>query len=98
MNSVEIDQIVAQRVPDAIEAIVIYETRIRMTHNPMNQVIRQETTIEKNANNKRKFGNHPKDNRVPRQPPCKKLGVIRAYTIRANERRSYVGNSPYCKK
>ncbi|GKB90872.1 reverse transcriptase domain-containing protein [Tanacetum coccineum] len=37
MSSVEIDQIVAQRVTDAIEAIAIYETKIRMTHYPMNQ-------------------------------------------------------------
>ncbi|GJX01611.1 putative reverse transcriptase domain-containing protein [Tanacetum coccineum] len=63
----------------------------------MNQVIQQETTIEKNAN-KRKFENQPKDNRVPRQPPCKKQGVTRAYTIRANKRRAYAGNLPYCNK
>ncbi|GJS46513.1 reverse transcriptase domain-containing protein [Tanacetum coccineum] len=75
MSSAEIDQIVAQRVTDAIEAIAIYETKIRMTHDPMNQV-----------------------NRVPRQPPCKKPGVTRAYTIRANKRRAYAGNSPYCNK
>ncbi|GKE90208.1 reverse transcriptase domain-containing protein [Tanacetum coccineum] len=37
MSSAEIDQIVAQRVIDAIEAISIYETKIRMTHDPMNQ-------------------------------------------------------------
>ncbi|GKF05097.1 hypothetical protein Tco_0035765 [Tanacetum coccineum] len=41
-----------------------------MTHDPMNQVIRQETMIEKNDNNKRK----------------------------ANERRAYAGNLPYCNK
>ncbi|GKC65662.1 reverse transcriptase domain-containing protein [Tanacetum coccineum] len=35
---------------------------------------------------------------MPRQPPYKKPGVTRAYTIRANERRAYVGNSPYCNK
>ncbi|GJS56841.1 reverse transcriptase domain-containing protein [Tanacetum coccineum] len=64
----------------------------------MNQIIRQEITVEKNATNKRKFENQPKDNRVPRQPPCKKPGVTRAYTIRANERRAYAGNSPYCNK
>ncbi|GJV49555.1 reverse transcriptase domain-containing protein [Tanacetum coccineum] len=40
---------------DAIEAIAIYETKIRMAHVPVNQVIRQETTIGKNANNKRKW-------------------------------------------
>ncbi|GKC74982.1 hypothetical protein Tco_1125756, partial [Tanacetum coccineum] len=61
MSSVEIDQIVAQRVSNTIKAITIYET-IRMTHDLINQVIRQETTIEKNANNKRKFENQPKDN------------------------------------
>ncbi|GJV54866.1 putative reverse transcriptase domain-containing protein [Tanacetum coccineum] len=98
MTSAEINQIVAQRVSDAIEAIAIYETKIRMTHDPMNQIIRQEITIEKNANNKRKFENQPKDNRVPRQPPCKNPGVTRAYTIGANARRAYVGNLPYCNK
>ncbi|GJX95392.1 putative reverse transcriptase domain-containing protein [Tanacetum coccineum] len=98
MTSTEINQIVAQRVSDAIESISIYETKIRMTHDSMNQIIRQEITIEKNSNNKRKFKNQPKDNRVPRQPPCKKPGVTRAYTIRANERRAYAGNLPYCNK
>ncbi|GJR26261.1 putative reverse transcriptase domain-containing protein [Tanacetum coccineum] len=98
MSSAETDLIVAQRVTDAIEVIAIYETKIRMTHDPMYQVIRQETTIEKNANNKRKFENQPKDNRVPQQPPFKKPGVTRAYTIGANERRAYAGNLPYCNK
>ncbi|GKC02267.1 hypothetical protein Tco_0993877 [Tanacetum coccineum] len=65
MSSAEIDHIMAQRVTDAIEAIAIYETKIRKTHDPRNQVIRQETTIEKNANNKRKFENQPKDILVP---------------------------------
>ncbi|GKD55695.1 hypothetical protein Tco_1289082 [Tanacetum coccineum] len=91
MSSAEIDQIVAQRVTDVIEAIAIYETKIRMTHDLMNQVIRQETTIEKNANNKRRFENQPKDNRVPQQPPFKKSDVTRAYTIRANEKRLMLG-------
>ncbi|GJQ97252.1 reverse transcriptase domain-containing protein [Tanacetum coccineum] len=98
MTSAEIDQIVAQRVSDAIDVIAIYQTKIRMTHDPINQIIRQEITVEKNANNKRKFENQPKDNRVPQQPPCKKPGVTRAYTIRANERKAYVGKLPYCNK
>ncbi|GJZ90434.1 putative reverse transcriptase domain-containing protein, partial [Tanacetum coccineum] len=96
MSSAEIDQIVAQRVTDAIEAIAIYETKIRMTHDPMNQVIRQETTIEKDANNKMKFENQPKDNRVPQQPPFKKPNVARAHTIGANGKKAYAGNLPYC--
>ncbi|GKG22966.1 hypothetical protein Tco_0388269 [Tanacetum coccineum] len=64
MSYAEIDRIVAQRVTDAIKAIATYETKIRMTHDLMNQVIQQETTVEKNANSKRKFKNQPKDNRV----------------------------------
>ncbi|GJY88996.1 hypothetical protein Tco_0503624 [Tanacetum coccineum] len=91
MTSTKINQIVAQRVSDAIE-------KIRMNHDPMNQVKRQETTIETNANNKRKFENQPKDIRVPQQQPCKKPDMTRAYTIRANERRTYAGNLPYCNK
>ncbi|GJZ14406.1 hypothetical protein Tco_0549636, partial [Tanacetum coccineum] len=98
MTSAKINQIVAQRVSDAIEAIAIYETKIRMTHDSMNQIIQQEIAAEKNAKNKRKFENQPKDNRVPRQPPCKKPSVTRAYTIGANERRAYAGNFPYCSK
>nr|GEX06119.1 reverse transcriptase domain-containing protein [Tanacetum cinerariifolium] len=98
MTSAEIDQIVAQRVTDAIEAIAIYEEKIHMTHGLMNQVIRQETTVEKNANKKRKFENKQKDNHVPQQPFFKKPDVTRAYTIGANEKKAYVRNLPYCNK
>ncbi|GJX80306.1 putative reverse transcriptase domain-containing protein [Tanacetum coccineum] len=69
-----------------------------MTHDPMNQIIRQEITVEKNANNKRKFENQPKDNHVPRQPPCKKPSVTTAYTIEANGKKAYAGNLPYSNK
>nr|GEY25091.1 reverse transcriptase domain-containing protein [Tanacetum cinerariifolium] len=97
MTFTEINQIVAQRVTDSIKAIVVYEV-ICMVHDPMNQVVHQGTTVEKNANNKRKFKNQPKDNRVPQQPPFKKPDVSRAYTVRANERKAYAGNLPYCNK
>ncbi|GJY41372.1 putative reverse transcriptase domain-containing protein [Tanacetum coccineum] len=56
-----------------------------MTHDPMNQVIRQETMVEKNANNKRKFENQPKDNRVPQQPPFKKLDVARPCIVKCRD-------------
>ncbi|GKB38802.1 putative reverse transcriptase domain-containing protein [Tanacetum coccineum] len=98
MTSAKINQIIAQRVSDAIEAIAIYETKIGMAHEPMNQVLRQETQIEKNANSKRKFENQPKDNRVPQQPPFKKPDVARAYTIKANGKKAYAGNLPHCNK
>ncbi|GJZ03811.1 copia protein [Tanacetum coccineum] len=42
MSSAEIDHIIAQRVTDAIEAIAIYETKIRMAHDPVNQSKRNE--------------------------------------------------------
>ncbi|GJZ34104.1 reverse transcriptase domain-containing protein [Tanacetum coccineum] len=98
MSSAEIGQIVAQRVTNAIGAIAIYETKIRMTHSPMNKVILQETTVEKNANNKRKFENQLKDNRVPQKPPFKKSDAARAYTIGANEKKAYARNLPYRNK
>ncbi|GJS65185.1 putative reverse transcriptase domain-containing protein [Tanacetum coccineum] len=79
------------------------ETRQGMSSAEIDQivaqrVIRQETPIEKNANNKRKFENQPKDNRVPQQPPFKKPDVARDYTIGANENKAYVRNLPCCNK
>nr|GEW24483.1 reverse transcriptase domain-containing protein [Tanacetum cinerariifolium]GEW24498.1 reverse transcriptase domain-containing protein [Tanacetum cinerariifolium] len=61
-------------------------------------VVRQGTIREKNANNKRKFENQPKDNCVPQQLPFKKPDVARAYTIKANERKAYARNLPYYNK
>ncbi|GKD26720.1 hypothetical protein Tco_1232934 [Tanacetum coccineum] len=47
MSSEEMEQVVAQRVANAIEAIVIYESKIRMAHDSMNRVVREEAmTIE----------------------------------------------------
>nr|GEX47584.1 putative reverse transcriptase domain-containing protein [Tanacetum cinerariifolium] len=79
-------------------AIAVYEAKIRMAHDSMNQVVRQGTIVEKSANNKRKFENQPKDNRVPQQLPFKKPDITRAYTIRSNEKKAYAGNLPYCNK
>ena len=98
MSSMKIDQIVAQRVTDAIEAIAIYQAKIHMAHNSMNPVIRQETKVAGNANNKRKFEDQPKDNRVPQQPPFKKPNAARTYTTGTNKKNAYAGNLPYCNK
>nr|GEW53620.1 putative reverse transcriptase domain-containing protein [Tanacetum cinerariifolium] len=98
MSSVKIDQIVAQRVTDVIEAIAIYQTKIRMAHDSMGQVTHQDTKVVRNANKKRKSENQPKDNRVQQQPHSKKPNVAKAYTTRANERKAYVGNLPYYNK
>ncbi|GJV38574.1 reverse transcriptase domain-containing protein [Tanacetum coccineum] len=56
MSLAKIDQIVAQRVFDAIEAVAVYDTKIRLAHDSMNQVVSQGTPVAKNANNKRKWG------------------------------------------
>ncbi|GKD87771.1 hypothetical protein Tco_1358925 [Tanacetum coccineum] len=56
MSSAEIEHIVAQRVTNAIEAISIYETKIRVAHDLIVQVVRQGAKIARNANNKRKCG------------------------------------------
>nr|GEX08455.1 putative reverse transcriptase domain-containing protein [Tanacetum cinerariifolium] len=97
MTSAEIDQIVTQRVTDAIEVIAVYEA-ICIAHDSMNQVVRQGTTVERNTNNKRKFENQPTDNQVPQQLPFKKPNVAMAYTIGSNEKKAYARNLPYHNK
>nr|GEX76437.1 retrotransposon protein, putative, Ty3-gypsy subclass [Tanacetum cinerariifolium] len=79
-------------------SIFLTSPQIRMAHDSMNQVVRQGTIVEKNANNKRKFENQPKDNRVPQKLPFKKPDVTRGYTIGSNENKDYAGNLPYCNK
>ncbi|GJU90006.1 ribonuclease H-like domain-containing protein [Tanacetum coccineum] len=69
MSFAEIEQIVAQRVVNAIEFIVVYETRIRMAHDSMDQVVRQDANVSRNANNKRKLHH---------AGPCK----VKATTVR----------------
>nr|GEU60365.1 hypothetical protein [Tanacetum cinerariifolium] len=98
MTSTEIDQILAQGVTNAIEVIVVYEVKIYMVYDLMNQVVRQGAIVDKNANNKRKFENQPKDNRVPQQLPFKKPNVAMTYTIGSNEKKAYAGNLPYWNK
>ncbi|GJY65912.1 reverse transcriptase domain-containing protein [Tanacetum coccineum] len=97
MNSAEIEPIVAQRVANAIEAIVAYETTLRMTHDLMDKVVCQGTTIARSVNNKRKWEESSRDNRV-QQPSCKRPNRARTYTARINEKKAYVGYFPYCNK
>nr|GEX68542.1 hypothetical protein [Tanacetum cinerariifolium] len=55
----EIEQIVAERVANAIEAIAIYETKTRMARESMTQTKQQKDKVTKNASNKRKWeGDH----------------------------------------
>nr|GFC16172.1 hypothetical protein [Tanacetum cinerariifolium] len=59
MSVGEIQQVVAQRVANAIEAIAIYETKTNLAHKSMSQTEQQEEEVAENASNKRKWeGNH----------------------------------------
>ncbi|GJV01131.1 hypothetical protein Tco_1334700 [Tanacetum coccineum] len=55
MSSMEIEQIIAQRVTNAIEAIAIYETKTRVAHDSIDQVARQGAKVVKDVKNKRKW-------------------------------------------
>nr|GEW86955.1 hypothetical protein [Tanacetum cinerariifolium] len=54
MSFVEVEQIIAHRVANAIETIDIYETKTRMARESMNQINQQEERIAENTSNKRK--------------------------------------------
>ncbi|GJU83199.1 hypothetical protein Tco_1285564 [Tanacetum coccineum] len=59
MSVEKIERVVAQRVANAIEAIVIYETKTNMARKSISQTEQQECKVAENANNKRKWeGNH----------------------------------------
>ncbi|GJX25321.1 reverse transcriptase domain-containing protein [Tanacetum coccineum] len=96
-NSAEIEQIVAQRVANAIKAIAAYETTLRMTHDLMDKVVCQGTTIARSVNNKRKWEENSRDNRI-QQPSCKRQNEARTYTAKTNEKKAYAGSLPYCNK
>nr|GEW90197.1 hypothetical protein [Tanacetum cinerariifolium] len=96
MSSEEMEQVATQQVANAIEAIAIYESKIRMAHDSMNQVVRKEATIEKNVSNKRKWGSdHGRDSD---QQQSKRIEVVRAHATRAGNKKVYAGNLPYCNK
>nr|GFC79294.1 hypothetical protein [Tanacetum cinerariifolium] len=54
MSVEEIEQVVAQRMANAIEAIAIYEAKTNLTHKSMSQTEQQEEEVAENASNKRK--------------------------------------------
>ncbi|GJZ75280.1 reverse transcriptase domain-containing protein [Tanacetum coccineum] len=90
MSVEEIEQVVAQRVANAIEAIAIYETKTNMARKSMSQTKRQEDKIAENASNKRKWeGNH---NGSLRQKKVHK--VPRAHTTRPINKKAYAGSLP----
>nr|GFA88085.1 hypothetical protein [Tanacetum cinerariifolium] len=57
MSSTKIEQIIAQRVTNAIVAIAIYEAKNRVARDSMDQVARQGEKVVKDVKNKRKWEN-----------------------------------------
>ncbi|GJT86246.1 putative reverse transcriptase domain-containing protein [Tanacetum coccineum] len=93
-------------LPDNIQGNVIADEParlqdvVRIANNLMDQKLKGYAV--KNAENKRRFDNHQKDNHV-QQPSYKRQnvggqGVARAYTAVSNEKKGYVGPLPYCNK
>nr|GFA42067.1 hypothetical protein [Tanacetum cinerariifolium] len=55
MSLAEVEQIIAQRVANAIETIAIYETKTRIARELTNQTKQHEGKIVEDTNNKRKW-------------------------------------------
>ncbi|GJX92610.1 putative reverse transcriptase domain-containing protein, partial [Tanacetum coccineum] len=77
----------------------ILQDAIRVANNLMDQKLKG---YARNAKIKRRFDNHPRDNRG-QQPTFKRQNVggqnvARAYTAGSNERKGYVRSLHYCKK
>nr|GEV17695.1 hypothetical protein [Tanacetum cinerariifolium] len=97
MSVEEIEQVVAQRVANAIEAIAIYETKTNLARNSMSQTERQKEEVAKNASNKRKWeSNHNRS--LNQQQPNKRQNTGRAYTVRHGEKKHYGRSKPLCSK
>ncbi|GJV88880.1 reverse transcriptase domain-containing protein [Tanacetum coccineum] len=86
MSVEEIEQIVAQRVANAIEAIAIYES--------INQTKQQENKVAGNASNKRKWES---DHNGSSNQQHKGHKVFWAHAVGPNNKK-YVGSLPLCNK
>ncbi|GJY84746.1 hypothetical protein Tco_0498772 [Tanacetum coccineum] len=75
---------------------------VRIANNLIDQKLKG--CAVKNAKNKRRFDNNPRDNHGQQQQPPKRQNVngqnvARAYMVGKNvERKAYAGNLPYCNK
>ncbi|GKD13297.1 putative reverse transcriptase domain-containing protein [Tanacetum coccineum] len=84
-------------LPDNIQGNVIaaeptrLQDTIRISNNLMDQKLNGYTAS--NDENKRRFNNDPRDNRV-QQPPLKRKNVVRAYTVGNNKNKGYAGILP----
>nr|GEV03173.1 putative reverse transcriptase domain-containing protein [Tanacetum cinerariifolium] len=90
MSLVEVEQIIAQRVANAIETIAIYETKTHMARESTNQTIQKEGKIEEDNNNKRKWEDDHKESSSQQQN--KEPKAIKAYTVGPSNKKGYAEN------
>ncbi|GKE99610.1 reverse transcriptase domain-containing protein [Tanacetum coccineum] len=68
---------------------------IRIKNNLMGQKLKGY--VVRDAENKKRFDNNSRDNRV-QQPPLKRQNMVRAYTVGNNKNKGYAGILPLCDK
>nr|GFC33136.1 hypothetical protein [Tanacetum cinerariifolium] len=91
MSVEEIERVVAQRVANAIEAIVIYEMKTNLASKSMSQTERQEENVAENASNKRKWeSNHNRS--LSQQNERHKMP--RVHTAWPINKKAYAGSLP----
>ncbi|GJR03844.1 putative reverse transcriptase domain-containing protein [Tanacetum coccineum] len=96
MSFAEVEQIIAQRVANAIETIAIYETKTRMARVSMNQIKQQEGKIAEDTNDKRKRKDDHKGSSSQQQN--KEPKVIKAHAVGPSNKKGYAGKQPLCNK
>ncbi|GJT52731.1 putative reverse transcriptase domain-containing protein [Tanacetum coccineum] len=78
MSFAEFEQIIAQRVANAIETIAIYEIKTRVARESMNQIKQQEEKIAEDTSNKRKWEGDHKGSLVNNKTKSLRTLVLRA--------------------
>ncbi|GJT75031.1 putative reverse transcriptase domain-containing protein [Tanacetum coccineum] len=96
MSSMEIEQIIAQRVTNDIEAITIYEARTCVTRESMDQVARQGAKVVNDVKNKRKWKNSYDIKSSQQQ--SKQQKVEKACAAGPNNKSGYAEKLPSCNK
>nr|GFB63041.1 hypothetical protein [Tanacetum cinerariifolium] len=93
MSVEEIEQVIAQRVANAIEAITIYETKTNLARKSISQTKRQEEKVAENASNKRKWESNHNESLSQQNKGHK---VPRAHTAWPINKKAYARSLSLC--
>ncbi|GKA25852.1 reverse transcriptase domain-containing protein [Tanacetum coccineum] len=96
MSSNKIEQIIAQRVTNAIEANAIYETKTHEARDSIDQVACQGARVVNNVNNKMKWESG--HDRKTSQQQSKQQKVTKACVAGPNNKRGYARKLSSCHK